>query len=68
MPFEWKLPPAQCNIPSHCQIQRQPRNNLHWTNRKTLGTKELLTQIAIHQQVIRTQHSTAQHYQNICGT
>ena len=26
MPFEWKLPPAQCNIPSHCQIQRQPKS------------------------------------------
>ena len=41
MPFEWKLPPAQCKIPSHCQIYRQPRKNLHWTNRKTLETKEL---------------------------
>ena len=58
MPFEWKLPPAQCNISSHHQIQRQPRKNLHWTNRKTLETKELLAQIVIHQQEIGTQHST----------
>ena len=58
MPFKWKVPPAQCNIPSHHQIQRQPRKNLHRTNRKTLKTKELLAQIVIHQQEIRTQHNT----------
>ena len=58
MPFEWKLPPAQCNVSSQHQIQRRSRKSLHWINRKTLETKELLAQIVIHQQEIRTQHST----------
>ena len=58
MLFDWKLPPSQCNIPSHYQIQRQPGKNLHRTNTKTMETKELLAQIVIHQQEILSQHRT----------
>ena len=58
MNFEWELPPALCNIPSYRKNQKQRGRNLHRTNRNTLETNGLLTQIVIHQQKIRTQHST----------
>ena len=58
MPPEWKLPTTKCHLSSNGQDKKQARKSLFRTNRRTMETKKLRTQIFIQQQKIRTQYST----------
>ena len=57
MPLEWKLPTTKCHLSSNSQDKKQARKSLFRTNRRTMETKKLRTQIFIQQQ--KYAHSTA---------
>ena len=52
MPPEWKLPTTKCHLSSNGQDKKQARKSLFRTNRRTMETKKLRTQIFIQQQKI----------------
>ena len=57
MPPEWKLLTTKCHLSSNSQDKKQARKSLFRTNRRTMETKKLRTQIFIQQQ--KYAHSTA---------
>ena len=57
MPPEWKLPTTKCHLSSNGQDKKQSRKSLFRTNRRTMETKKLRTQIFIQQN--KYAHSTA---------